>query len=73
MAGGIQKTSGDVMRNLPADVARCNGVSYEEDGRIDWREGCEHCLRRIAPRPEIYVMIHPPEIIACECEYLIEE
>jgi hypothetical protein len=30
---------------LPNDVARCAGV-YEEG---EWREGCERCLRRLAP------------------------
>jgi hypothetical protein len=53
---------------LPKYVARCDG--HYTDG---WREGCEHCLRRIAPRPERVVMISPPPIIAFECENLIEE
>lgn len=57
---------------LPNDFARCNGVSFEEDGEIDWREGCEDCLRRTAPRPEIYSLIQPPPIIAFECENRIE-
>ena len=60
------------MNNLPNDVARCDGVSYTEDGQIDWREGCETCLRRTAPRPKLYPMIQPPPIIAFECEFLIE-
>jgi hypothetical protein len=28
------------------DIARCEGVGYEEDGVISWREGCEDCVRR---------------------------
>lgn len=60
------------MNTLHSDIARCNGVGfYEEDG-YGWREGCETCLRRTAPRPEIVVMITAPPIIAFECEYLIE-
>ena len=54
---------------LAADVARCLGVG--EDGH--WREGCEHCARRIAPiegGPVVYLT--PPPIIAFWCEYLIE-
>ena len=53
---------------LPDDVARCNGV--QEDG--EWREGCDDCLRRTAPRPEGVAMIAPPVIIAFWCEFLIE-
>lgn len=52
---------------LPNDIARCDG--YYDEG---WREGCETCLRRTAPRLEIAVMIAPPPIIAFECENLIE-
>jgi hypothetical protein len=52
---------------LPNDIARCDG--YFAEG---WREGCETCLRRTAPRPELVTMISPPPIIAFECEYLIE-
>lgn len=58
--------------NLPNDIACCNGVSFEEDGGIDWREGCETCLRRTASRPEVVWMIEPPAIISFECEFLIE-
>jgi hypothetical protein len=56
------------------DIARCNGVSFIEDGEVDWREGCEHCLRRTLPREadQDYSMMDPPAIIAFECEYLIE-
>lgn len=54
---------------LSNDIARCNGVGSDQDG---WREGCEHCLRRIAPRPDPYWMMEPPAVIAFECEGLIE-
>jgi hypothetical protein len=57
---------------LPNDIARCNGVGYDEADGWDWREGCETCLRRTAPRPEIVSFISPLPIIAFECEYLIE-
>jgi hypothetical protein len=54
---------------LAADVARCLGVG--EDG--EWREGCEHCARRIAPIDNNQVVyLSPPPIIAFWCEYLIE-
>lgn len=55
--------------SLATDVARCDGAQYEEG---DWREGCENCLRRIAPRSERTLMMSPPKIIAFECEYLID-
>ena len=54
---------------LPNDVARCDGYGSDEEG---WREGCDTCLRRTAPRGERISMIKPPPIIAFECEYLIE-
>jgi hypothetical protein len=57
------------METLPNDVSRCDGVGNDIEG---WREGCDICLRRLAPRPEIYSVIEPPLIIAFECEYLIE-
>ena len=60
------------MSNLPEDIARCDGAWYEDGEDSGWREGCETCLRRIAPRPAEPVMIAPPLIIAFECEYLIE-
>ena len=61
------------MNKLPSDVARCNGEWVEDgDYGTGWRESCETCLRRTAPRPEYYSMIAPPAIIAFECEYLIE-
>lgn len=61
---------------LPADIARCPGVGYpseDEPSQIDWREGCEHCLRRTAPSESEYTqMMQPPIILVFECEYLIE-
>lgn len=60
------------LQRLPNDVARCNGSSSVEGGVTYWREGCETCLRRTAPRPEMVSMMQPPAIIAFECEHLIE-
>jgi hypothetical protein len=57
--------------SLANDVARCDGVGFQEDNGWDWREGCETCLRRTAQRPEEVWMIEPPAIIAVECEFLI--
>jgi hypothetical protein len=57
------------MTTLPNDTARCDGDGNDAEG---WREGCETCLRRTAPRPERIIMITPPPIIAFECEFLIE-
>jgi hypothetical protein len=54
---------------LPNDDARCNGYGSDEEG---WREGCETCLRRTAPRKGIGPVITPPPIIAFECPRLIE-
>jgi hypothetical protein len=55
---------------LAKDVARCNGVGSDAEG---WREGCETCLRRLAPRDANTVeMLTPPLIIAFWCEYQIE-
>lgn len=59
-------------KTLPSDVARCNGVGFQEDGGFDWREGCDNCLRRTAPRGASDSMLEPPAIIAFECEFLIE-
>ena len=53
---------------LPNDIARCNGERI--DG--DWREGCEGCLRRTAPRIGRINMIAPPPITDGECPHLIE-
>ena len=55
------------MTNLPNDIARCPGSGSEGD----WREGCEDCARRLAPRPEMTVWMEPPPIIAFWCEYHI--
>jgi hypothetical protein len=61
------------MKNwLPNDYARCNGEWIEDGENSGWREGCETCLRRTAKKPEYYSLIDPPEILAFECEYLIE-
>jgi hypothetical protein len=57
---------------LPDDIARCNGEWVEDGDNSAWREGCETCLRRTAPRAEHYTLISPPPIIAFECEYLLE-
>jgi hypothetical protein len=57
---------------LPNDIARCDGAWIEDGEDSCWREGCENCLRRTAPRPEHYSLILPPPIIVFECEYLIE-
>jgi hypothetical protein len=60
------------MNTIPNDVARCEGVGYDEDGTWGWREGCETCLRRTAPRNGVNSFIEPPKIVAFECEFLIE-
>lgn len=60
------------MNTLPNDIARCYGLGSIEGGVQYWRENCETCLRRTAPRPDRAVMMSPPPIIAFECEYLIE-
>lgn len=67
------KTNSALIR-LPNDVARCDGVGFDENGSWNWREGCETCLRRTAPRGDMMLIsfIHPPAIIAFECEFLIE-
>ena len=56
---------------LPNDISRCDGDGDGSDSD-GWREGCETCLRRTAPRPDNFAMITPPPIIVFECEYLIE-
>ena len=53
------------------EVLGCPGDGYREDGRWDWREGCEDCTRRTRPDPADGV-IEPPPIIAFECELRIE-
>lgn len=60
------------MNTLPNDVARCDGVGFDEDGTWGWREGCENCLRRTAPRNDVNSYIEPPAIIAFWCEFHIE-
>jgi hypothetical protein len=57
------------MTTLPNDIARCAGVGSDEEG---WREGCETCLRRTAPRDGIGPWIAPPPIISLWCKHLIE-
>jgi len=59
--------------NLPNDVARCAGVGFEEDGVMEWREGCEKCLRRTSHATgERVVNMQPPAVIVFECPFLIE-
>ena len=60
------------MITLANDIARCDGEWVEDGEDSCWREGCETCLRRTAPRPKYGTMIDPPPIIAFWCEYLIE-
>lgn len=57
-------------RVLPADVARCEGVSEEGD----WREGCEDCRRRTDPPvdPARVWRMAPPEVVVFECDAMIE-
>lgn len=57
------------INTLPNDIARCAGVGSDKEG---WREECETCLRRTAPRDGIGPWITPPKIVVFECEYLIE-
>jgi hypothetical protein len=64
--------SEELVRRLANDIARCDGSGSIEAGVQYWRDGCETCLRRTAPRPERAWMMAPPPIIAFECEYLIE-
>ena len=57
------------MTTLPADVARCSGVEYD-DGTL--REGCADCLRRTDR--STFPLQHwtaPPPIVAFECELRI--
>jgi len=61
------------MNTLPNDVARCEGAgSWDWREGWFWREGCEDCLRRTAPRKGVHSFIEPPLIIAFWCEYQIE-
>jgi hypothetical protein len=60
------------MDRLSFDIARCNGVGYEENGVFEWRLGCEDCLRRTVPGRDKYQdFMFAPEIIVFECEYYI--
>ncbi len=57
------------MSTLSNDIARCPGVGDDTEG---WREGCDDCLRRTAPRPDPVWVIEPPSVIVFECESRIE-
>jgi hypothetical protein len=60
------------MNTLHSDVSRCEGIGSEEYGEWNWREGCDNCLRRTAPRNGVHSFIEPPAIIAFWCEWHIE-
>jgi hypothetical protein len=60
------------MNHLPKDIARCEGIGFDDGSGIAWREGCETCLRRTARRWQESPIMEPPAIIAFECEFLIE-
>jgi hypothetical protein len=60
------------MNWLPYDIARCNGMRIESEEYSGWRKDCETCLRRTAPRPEIYTFISAPHTTTEQCEHLIE-
>jgi hypothetical protein len=53
---------------LPADVARCPGVGYDEGAGIEWRDGCDDCLRRASPPVDPERMMAPPVLVVFECE-----
>lgn len=53
--------------SLPDDVARCPGVGNKIDG---WRDGCETCLRRLAPGGSVHM--EPPPLITFWCPFQIE-
>lgn len=57
------------MTFLANDIARCPGVSNDADG---WRDGCDDCLRRTAPRPDPAWVMEPPKVIVFECESRIQ-
>jgi hypothetical protein len=42
---------------LPADIARCNGMKFFAD--------CVDCLRRTSPPQERQVHMQPPKMIPC--------
>jgi len=48
--------------HLANDIARCNGIGFQEADGWDWREGCDICLRRLAPRGDRVFLIQPPPI-----------
>lgn len=52
------------------EVLGCPGVGCSEDGRWNWREGCENCTRRTRPNPNDGA-IEPPPIIVFECHLRI--
>lgn len=63
------------MTSLNFDFSRCIGVGFADDevpSTIDWREGCDDCLRRTTPcaKPN-QKLIDPPSIIVFECEFYI--
>lgn len=59
--------------SLPNDVDRCAGVGHLEGKVMEWREGCEDCLRRTDNGTgERVANMQPPSIIAFECEFRIE-
>lgn len=62
----ISKESTELWGNLE----RCKGVGYFEDGEMQWREGCEGCLRRTLPGDG--TLMEPPGIIVFFCPYLVE-
>lgn len=66
-----ERSESTALSALANHVARCDGVG-SDDPDEGWREGCDTCLRRTAPRPEMCSMIEPPPILAFECEFLIE-
>jgi hypothetical protein len=54
---------------LRSDIARCDGISGPKNKQ--WRDNCEHCLRRIAARNHPFYMVQAPEIRDKKCEFLI--
>lgn len=60
------------MKELANDIARCNGAWIKYEDNFVLRNGCENCLRRTAPRPEVVVMFMAPPVIDFDCDYLIE-
>lgn len=65
--GAAERYAAKIWGDAADDVARCAGVGNDRDG---WREGCESCLRRLAPGGHVHMQ--PPAIIALWCEYHIE-